>query len=152
MNTQPEHTSPLWNVAAAQPSAAEPPPRPLHIALDIDNTITEAPAFFALLTRVLSTARISVLSFRDDEREARRLLAELGIRYDDLVLICDPVRGNCDGLPWEVWKARTIAALGVDVVFEDMPEVVALVQPPTKVLMVCDASMREWLGLCVERV
>lgn len=126
--------------------------RPLHIALDIDDTITAAPAFFALLTHALPAARVSVLSFRDDEPEARRLLAELGIRYDDLVLICDPMRGNCDGLPWEEWKAGAIAALGADVVFEDMPEVVQLIRPPTKVFMCCDESMREWLGLCVERV
>lgn len=134
------------------PSRPEPGERPLHLALDIDQTITEAPAFFSLLTRTLANAHVTVLSFRDDEPQARRLLAELGIRYDDLVLIADPERGNRDGLPWEVWKARTIAALGVDVVFEDMPEVVHLIEPPTKVFMVCDASMREWLRLCVERV
>lgn len=126
-------------------------PGTVHIALDIDGTITEAPAFFSLLTRV-TDARITVVSFRDDAREARRLLAELAIRYDDLLLINDPERGNLDEAPWEQWKADAVARLGVDVFFEDMPEVVNLVRPPTKVLMVCDESMREWLAECVERV
>lgn len=123
----------------------------VHIALDIDGTITEAPAFFSLLTRV-TYARITVVSFRDDAREARRLLAELAIRYDDLLLINDPERGNLEHGPWEQWKADAVAQLGVDVFFEDMPEVVNLVRPPTKVLMVCDEAMREWLAECVERV
>lgn len=123
----------------------------MHIALDIDGTITEAPAFFAFLTRVLK-GRITVVSFRDDATEARRLLEQLGIRYDDLLLINDPERGNHEELPWEEWKAQAVARLGVDFFFEDMPEVVRLVRPPTKVFMVCDESMREWLALCVERI
>jgi hypothetical protein len=124
----------------------------LHIALDIDGTITEAPEFFSLLTRVVRDARITVVSFREDDREARRLLAELGVRYDALVLINDPALGNRDAAPWEVWKAGVVARLGVDVFFEDMPEVVRLVRPPTKVFMACDESMREWLSECVDRV
>jgi hypothetical protein len=47
------------------------------------------------------------------------------------MLINDAARGNLDGGPWEVVK---------------------LVRPPTKVFMPCDESMREWLGLCVDRV
>jgi pimeloyl-ACP methyl ester carboxylesterase len=124
----------------------------MHIALDIDGTITEAPAFFSLLTRALRDARITVVSFRQDEAEASRLLAELGIRYDALVLINDPALGNRDDESWEVWKAGLVARLGVDVFFEDMPEVVRLVRAPTKVFMACDEGMREWLALCVDRV
>ena|SRR5688572_29565902 len=124
----------------------------MHLALDIDGTITEAPAFFSLLTRTLRDARITVVSFRQDEVEARRLLAELDIRYDALVLITDPALGNRDDEPWEVGKAGLVARLGVDVFFEDMPEVVRLVRAPTKVFMSCDESMREWLSLCVDRV
>lgn len=124
----------------------------LHIALDIDGTITEAPAFFALLTRACVGARVTVVSFRDDEPAARRLLEELGVRYDDLVLINDAARGNRDGRRWEAWKAGVVQQLGVDVFFEDMPEVIKLVRPPTKVFMACDESMREWLALCVDQV
>ncbi|HEX6813298.1 MAG TPA: hypothetical protein VF384_16885, partial [Planctomycetota bacterium] len=123
----------------------------MHIALDIDGTITEAPQFFSLLTRTLRGARVTVVSFRQDDVEARRLLTELDIRYDTLVLINDPELGNRDE-PWEAWKAGLVARLGVDVFFEDMPEVVRLVRAPTKVFMPCDQSMREWLSLCVDRV
>ena len=124
----------------------------MHIALDIDGTITEAPAFFSLLTRAVPDARITVVSFREDGPEARRLLAELGIRYDALVLINDAALGNVDGGPWEEWKAGVVARIGADVFFEDMPEVVKLVRSQTKVFMSCDESMREWLSLCVDRV
>jgi hypothetical protein len=124
----------------------------MHIALDIDGTITEAPAFFALLTRIAADARITILSFRNDEVAARRLLEDLGIRFDALVLVNDAAHGIGDAESWEAWKAGVVAKLGVDVFFEDMPEVIQLVQPPTKVFMVCDPAMREWLSLCVDRV
>lgn len=66
-----------------------------------------------------------------------------------LVLINHPALGNRDAGPWEAWKADLVARLGVDVFFEDMPEVVRLVRPPTKVFMACDESTREWLSECV---
>jgi len=123
----------------------------MHIAIDIDGTITEAPEFFAFLTS-LSDLRITIVSFRDDEPEARRLLTELGIRFDQLVLINDPVHGNLGAVAWEQWKADAVAKLGVQIFFEDMPEVIKLVQPPTKTFMVCDQMMRDWLAVCVKSV
>lgn len=123
----------------------------MHIAIDIDGTITEAPEFFAFLTN-LPGLEISIVSFRDDEPEARRLLESLGIRFDRLILINDPVDGNLGGAPWEQWKADAVAKLGAAVFFEDMPEVIRLVRPPTKAFMVCDEMLREWLGQAADRV
>ena len=57
----------------------------VHIAIDIDDTITHAPEFFSLLTHALRDARVSVISFRDNEGEARDLLDELRIRFDRLI-------------------------------------------------------------------
>jgi len=117
----------------------------MHIAIDIDDTITHAPDFFRLLTRFFEDTVVTIISFREDEEEARRLPHGLGIRFDRLILSNDPEHGCGSDQSLPVWKAELVGALGVDVFFDDMPEIVHLVEPPTKVFMCCDAIMRDWL-------
>ena len=69
----------------------------MHICLDIDDTITYQPEFFARLTTTFSDARISVVSFRTDFDEAKRCLDELGIRYDKLIVSSDADLGAKKG-------------------------------------------------------
>ena len=65
-------------------------PEPLKIAIDVDGVITEAPRFFAALTRALRESGHTVYVLSDYDEAFRDLreeeLAEHGIEYDELIL------------------------------------------------------------------
>lgn len=95
----------------------------LRIGLDIDDTITRCPAFFALLSKALVEAghEVHVISYREERRETEEELREHGIRYTSLTLT--------DGVDFGKekffqWKARMCKELEIDILFEDMPEVI----------------------------
>lgn len=118
----------------------------MHIALDIDQTITHAPAFFAALTHALRDATVTVVTVRDRTDGAEETLREHGIRYDRLVLSDDPQLGRTGDLEYDEWKANVIAHLRPDVFFDDSPEIVHRIAPPTAVFMCCDDVMRDWIA------
>ena len=76
----------------------------MHIAIDIDDTITHAPAFFAALTHAFADAMVSIVTVRDRTDGAAETLRELGIRYDRLILSDDPDLGRSGGLEYDEWK------------------------------------------------
>jgi hypothetical protein len=117
----------------------------MHVVLDIDDTITHAPQFFSALTHGLLNARVTVITYREDRDESVAVLEALGIRYDDLITSKDERFPSESGEPLEAWKARVVMELRADVFFEDMPEVIHRIEPPTKVFMTCDDVMREWV-------
>ena len=118
----------------------------MHVVLDIDDTITHAPEFFRLMTRALSDARVTVITFRPDREDAASELDRIGIRYEELITSNDARYPMAPGEPLARWKARTVMELGADVFFEDMPEVIRLIKPPTSVFMACDRVMRDWIS------
>lgn len=59
---------------------------PVNLGLDLDGVLDEATEFFSLLTRVWP-GQVVVISYRSDDEKARADLDQLGIRYDDLVLV-----------------------------------------------------------------
>jgi len=92
------------------------------IAFDIDDTITRHPPFFSFLTKALVEAghQVVIITFREDRRMVSADLARMGIVFTKLVtsttkdlLAADP----------DKWKARVCKRMGVEVFFEDMPEV-----------------------------
>ncbi len=116
----------------------------MRVALDIDGTISEHPAFFAALSVALRAAghHVLVLTYRDpDRREATIVqLAAWGVAFDQLVI------------------ARSLEAKGelcgvhqVDVFFDDQDECIATV--PERVL-VCkvrnggnfDFARQQWVS------
>ena len=117
----------------------------MHICLDIDDTITYEPIFFAMLTQAFTTAKITIVTFRTDFDAAMHLLNELGIRYDKLVVSTDDAEGQTDGESLHVWKSRLINRLKPDIFFEDMPEVVALIDDGIAVFQPCDKLIRSWM-------
>ncbi|MFI4862337.1 MAG: hypothetical protein ACIAXF_16860 [Phycisphaerales bacterium JB063] len=102
------------------------------IALDIDDTITERPAFFALLSRAFSQAghRVLIITFRDETSRATTEadLQAWGIVYDELVCWSSACIGVDD---IDAWKASVCREKGVDVFFEDDASVLAHVDPGT---------------------
>lgn len=117
----------------------------MHICLDIDDTITYAPEFFARLVSRFAEARVTIVTFRTDRDETIKYLASAEVRYDQLVLSSDPVHGKTDDQSLQAWKAEFVNQLKPDIFFEDMPEVVALVDSSVLVFMPCDDVIRDWI-------
>ena len=117
----------------------------MHICLDIDDTITYQPKFFSRLSYAFSDAKITIVTFRDDFDTAAECLNEIDVRYDKLIVSSDPELGRKPNDPLHQWKADLINRLKPDMFFEDMPEVVALVDDDIAVFQPCDAVIRSWM-------
>ena len=118
----------------------------MHFCIDIDDTITYFPRFFVALSKKLPDAKITIVTFRTDREASEKYLAEIGMRYDDLILSSDDSQGKMDGQTLAAWKAGFVNSLKPDVFFEDMPEVVKLIDSKIVVFMPCDDIIREWIG------
>lgn len=117
----------------------------MHICLDVDETITFAPEFFSALSERFSSARITIVTFRTDKEKTEQYLDSIGVRYDRIVVSTDPDIGKAATQSLHEWKASLVNQLRPDIFFEDMPEVVALVDSSVLVFMPCDAVIREWI-------
>ena len=104
----------------------------LTIALDIDDTISRHPDFFAFLSQSLvqNGHRVLIITFRDESgRDGTEAdLADWGIHYDEL--ICWSME-TCDLAEVDAWKARLCREHRVDLFFEDDPNVLAYVDETT---------------------
>ena len=119
----------------------------LVVALDIDETITRHPSFFAFLSHALTAAghRVLVITFRIDRAAAEADLRSWGIAYDDLFTpSVDP--DSDDGT--DEWKGRLCEEHRVDVLFDDSPEVLRFVGPGVLSLMVVDQARYDLSRLC----
>lgn len=117
----------------------------MHICLDIDDTITYQPTFFARLTRTFADARVTVVTFRTDFEAAASCLDEIGVRYDQLIVSSDPEFGKLESELLQDWKSRLINEIKPDIFFEDMPEVVASIDDGIAVFQPCDSVIRSWM-------
>ena len=114
------------------------------IALDIDDTITLHPAFFAAFSSAMRAAghTIVIITLRESERLARADLASMGIVFDRIVC------ATPDGLAEHgyAWKASVCRELGVDVFFEDSPRILSHVDPKTLAFLVTQPEGRASLA------
>ena len=95
----------------------------MKIALDIDGTISDSPEFFSLISKAIMAqgGEVHVISYRWEETRFRteEELDSWGISYTRLHLPADTVRPrDCPA-----WKASIVTEQGIEVVFEDQPEV-----------------------------
>jgi hypothetical protein len=113
----------------------------MRIGLDIDDTITRCPEFFALLSQAFAAAGhvIYIISFRAGREATAADLEGWGITYHHLILPSDEDLGG-DG--FYEWKARVCRDCGIDLFFEDMPEVLNRLDDSTIGIMPVDP----WLG------
>lgn len=118
----------------------------MHICLDVDDTITYAPGFFAGLCDRFASARITIVTFRSDLAKTKDYLDSVGVRYDQVVVSTDEQHGKSKSESLHEWKANFVNRLRPDIFFEDMPEVVALIDPKILVFMPCDGIIREWIS------
>jgi hypothetical protein len=104
------------------------------IGIDIDDTITRAPAFFAAITGALIDAghRVVIITFREHSQATVDELAGWGIRYSELV--CSSLDQCLEHGP-NAWKAAMCREQGVDVFFDDDPSVLQQVDGETVCFM-----------------
>ena|SRR5690554_6553923 len=117
------------------------------VGIDLDNTVSDAPEVFAVLTEALVAKghQVHVITFRDaaDEQATLDELAEYGIAYTAVHL-----PGPDDGDPAK-WKGRLAAELLLDVMFEDSPEVLAAMPSGIKRFWLADDGVFD-LNICIE--
>ena len=118
----------------------------MHICLDVDDTITYAPAFFSTLCERFKEAQITIVTFRENKAQTEEYLDSVGVRYDRVIVSTDPEHGKQEHESLHEWKANFINRLRPDMFFEDMPEVVSLVDPAILVFMPCDEVIRGWIS------
>ena len=82
----------------------------INLGLDLDGLLDEANDFFRILARIWP-GEVVVISYRSDYAKAEADLQQLGIEYDDLVLV-----DSFDA------KAEVIVRKQVGVYFDDQPE------------------------------
>ena len=85
-------------------------PSPINLGLDLDGLLDEATDFFQMLSRIWPGS-VVVISYRNDVAKAEADLEQLGIDYDELVLV-----DSFDA------KADVIAEQNIGVYFDDQPE------------------------------
>jgi hypothetical protein len=114
------------------------------IALDIDDTITLHPAFFAAMSRAMRDAGhgIVVITLRESEQSARDDLEAMGIVFDRIVCATPEAIAEHG----YAWKASVCRALGVDVFFEDSPRILSHVDPRTLAFLVTQPEGRASLA------
>lgn len=94
----------------------------LTIALDIDETITAHPGFFAFLSQAAVAAghTVLIITFREDRKTAEADLSGWGITWTKLITssFAEHMEHGVD--EWKGWVCREH---GVDIFFDDMAEV-----------------------------
>jgi hypothetical protein len=119
----------------------------MHIAFDIDDTITRCPQFFSIISKALRASghKVYIISYREDREFAEEDLAEHGITFDELVLPSEQELHRSTSQTWKQeaaqWKAEVCRRLGVEVFFEDMPEVINALDAQTQAFMAVDPSL-----------
>lgn len=122
----------IRSIADALGRASEIPQFPLGISLD--GVINEAPIFFMLLASRWP-GQVFVISSRHDRNGAETMLAEYGIRYDELILV-----DSFDA------KARVIEEKGILVYFDDQPEMLTNIPPAVNVMLVRNSGNFDFEG------
>jgi len=100
------------------------------VAFDIDDTISRHPQFFAFLTQALKAAghQVLIITFREDRLAAESDLRDWGIAWTTLIT---STLEACLATGVDEWKSSECRKAGVDVFFEDDPNVLKHIDPGT---------------------
>ena len=114
--------------------------RRMRVAFDVDDTITRHLELFSLLSHALRAARhkVFIITFREDRDATEAELRDWNIVYDELVM---PNDQELSQLGFFRWKAVACRRRKVDIFFEDMPEVVNLLDESTIAIMPVDPPL-----------
>lgn len=117
----------------------------MRIGIDLDDTISEIPAFFAVVTTALigQGHQVHILTFRDPDllEDTRAELATLGISYTAI-----HVPG--DNRSAAEWKRSIVTEARIDLMIDDSPEVLAAMPPGVHRVWLCDPEVFD-LNACI---
>ena len=108
------------------------------LGLDLDGVLDHATDFFQTLTHMWPS-KVVVITYREDTERAEHDLRDLGIRYDELVLV-----DSFDA------KADVVREHGVEIYFDDQPEMLRNMPEDVRVFLVrnggnFDFEDRRWM-------
>lgn len=109
----------------------------MRIVIDVDETITAMPPFFAWMTGALRRDghRVTILTVRRNHEDTARELSGLGVVYDHLEV---PPAEVEHALAWKIGRARELAP---DVIFDDCVDVVNALGAGTLALVPRDPEL-----------
>ena len=111
------------------------------IGLDIDDTITRHPEFFALMSQALVAAghEVVIITFRDDREATQEDLESWGVAYTKLVT--SSLEAHLEhGV--DEWKGVVCSEHGVEVFFDDDPDVIRYVDSSVTTFLSVDPDRR----------
>ena len=114
----------------------------MKIGIDFDDTITDMPEFFQILTgALLQKHEVHIISYRDTEIELVKELRKLNITYTKAHVPPPNIAS------WK-WKSELAAKLQLDLMIDDSPEVLSQMPANTKRLWLCDPDIFN-LNTCI---
>ena len=113
----------------------------MKIAFDIDDTMTRHWEFFAFITKALVAAdhEVFIITFRTNREEVKAKLKQRGIEWNHL-FVADNMDNVLDVGP-ERWKGLICKQFGVEILFDDMPEIINHLPSTTLGMMAVDESL-----------
>ncbi len=112
-------------------------------AFDIDDTITRHPEFFSFITNALRNAghTVLIITYREGRKETEDDLRGWNIAYDTLIT---STLESCLAHGVEEWKAVMCKEHGVEIFFEDDPNVLKHLDKSVLGLMPIDPNAEEY--------
>jgi len=108
------------------------------VGLDIDDTITRHPVFFAFLSGALVAAghRVLIITMRVDRERAEADLRTMGVVWNELYTFPE------DGpyTPYWKWKGDLCRQHGVELFFDDSPDILEHMPEGTFPLLALDLA------------
>jgi hypothetical protein len=104
------------------------------IALDLDGTIDEAPAFFRVLSECWP-GKLYVITYRNDRMKAEQDVAKYGIRCDEVVVASSFQQ-----------KAAEIASRNISVYVDDQDEILLHIPENVTVLKIRNGGNYDFVG------
>ena len=117
------------------------------VGIDLDNTITDIPWMFAIISKALVDAghEVHVITYRE-RGDTEQEMKGLGMTWTKVHFPEDhPLGGG--SIP--KWKAAVVKELNVSVMFEDSPENLAELPPDVKRIWICDPEIFD-LNKCLK--
>lgn len=113
----------------------------MNIGIDLDDTITDVPVIFQLLTHAICECvpakhTIHIITYRDeaDRKQTEKEVLKLGVSFHHLHLAPQ-------GVDAPQWKAKLAKELKLDIMFDDSPEVLAAMPENVKRFWICDPEI-----------
>ena len=104
------------------------------VGLDIDDTITRHPEFFAFLSNALINAghKVIIITFRENRKVTEDYLKQCGIAYSQLIT---STLDSCFEYGVDEWKSAMCRKYNVEILFDDDANIIKHMNESTLCMM-----------------